>query len=117
MSSTIVHDGRTDAERAYDSQRDGSIYVKPEPRSPQFTAGFADGLALGGAIFTADDQMIADWIDTHLPAAADELTDDARRAVDLDFDNVIDRVADLPDHQRRVAIALWEGFLSGTAVA
>lgn len=101
----------------YDAERTGAIYTKPEPRSAQFNDGYRDGLTLGAAIFTADDQMIADWIDTHLPVAADELTDDARRTIDLDFDRIIDRVAELPDHQRRVAIALWEGLLAGVAIA
>jgi hypothetical protein len=105
-------DTRTAAEIAYDSQRDGSAYVKPEPRSAQFNDGYRDGLTLGAAIFTADDQMIADWIGAHLPAAADEPVDTARRAIDLAFDNVVDRVFDLSDDQRRDAIALWQGFLA-----
>jgi hypothetical protein len=88
---------QAEMEAAYDAERSGAAYIKP-----------------------TDEQAIADWIDTLLvPEDTDGIIsalDGDRRRIDERFDRVIDAVAELPDSQRQIAVALWEGFLAGVAI-
>lgn len=83
-------DNRTDAERRYDAERDGSLYATPEP--PEAT-----------------DRIIA---------LLEQIEADAQPSpLDLRFDAVIDAVDKLPDDLRERAVRMWEGFVNGVAIA
>lgn len=83
-------DTRTEAERRYDAERDGSLYATPEPAE--------------------DTDRIIDILE-QIEAQVE------RHALDVRFDAVVDAVAELPDDLRARAVRMWEGFIAGLAIA
>lgn len=97
MTTPIVHDGRTDAEKQYDSFKDGSAYTKPATLMLA-VADFIESAA------SQDDQLTSLLTDLY----GDERVDkDASGAV---WDQVIDVITSDPRNDGRAdedAIAAW----------
>jgi hypothetical protein len=114
----MTTDPRTEAERRYDAERDGSLYRKPASLMLA-VAGFIEQYenADHTALAQEADRIIADTpIDPTEEAAITALLEEFEAHLDplgARFDAVVDGVFDLPDAQRAQAIALWEGFLAG----
>lgn len=71
---TIIHlDIRTEAERRYDMERDGTLYVKPAVAAPtyeeRFAAGFKDGQAIAAVLLAEESAPVVDHSDPRVTIA------------------------------------------------